>query len=140
MATLISNINTVLSGVSNIAVVYPRPLAENEHPTGYPAAVFFPDSWNNEFLTTNQNLRGYNFVVYVIAEANVKSVGDATTILANTVDAVMDAFDSAWDGGNIDNHRVWQRISQGQWEYSISEAGVTIIAPINLLINVAVDN
>lgn len=138
MATLITNINTILSSVTNLAVVYNRPLDENEHPTGYPAAVFFPDTFNSEFLSTAENLRGYNFVIYIITEANIKTVSQATTIMAKTVDAVMDAFDSSWNGGTTnENHRIWQRISQGRWEYSISEAGVTIIAPLNLIVNLA---
>lgn len=140
LATIISNLKTNLEAVTQLAVVYDRPLDENEHPTGYPAVVFFPDSFNNEFLTNKENLRGYNFAIYVITEANVKTVSQATTILANAVDAIIDKFDTVWNGGTIENHRVWQKVTQGRWEYSITDTGVTIIAPLNLIVNLATDN
>lgn len=140
LATIISNLKSSLQAVTEIAVVYDRPLEQNEQLTGFPAVVFYPDSFDNEFLTNAENLRGYRFVLYVMTEANIKSVADATTILANAVDAVLDKFDNVWNGGTIENHRVWQKVTQGRWEYSIEQTGVTIIAPLNLIVNLATDN
>lgn len=140
LATLITNIKSSLQAVTELSVVYERPLGENEQFTGFPAVVFYPDNFTNEFLTNAENLRGYNFAMFVVTEANVKSIADATTIMANAVDAILAKFDNVWDGGVSNGHRIWQRLSQGRWEYQITETGVTIIAPLNLLVNVATNN
>jgi hypothetical protein len=142
LSTLITKTKTTLTGCTKLvsSAIYERPLAKDEMFAGFPAVVFYPDTFTNEFMTVNEDLRGYNFAMYVITEANVKTISQAMVILADAVDEIMQKFGTNWNAGTINNHRVWQKITQGRWEFSASETGITITAPLNLFINVAVDN
>src|SRR5689334_2917378 len=112
-STLISQIQTTLQGVSAVKVIYAYPTTKIEK---YPAAVFFPDTFDNSFETTADNKKRYRFKLYIVVGATQKDLNSIfSTVLPKTVDAVIDAFDAAWNGGTIDGHRVSMVIDSGTW-------------------------
>jgi len=137
-ATLITNIQTVLDGVSELSKVYPYNISEIQ---GYPCAVFTPLAFENTFLTNNENFKEYNFRVRVFAETKIKDKKTALLeILAPTVDAIIAKFDADWDGGVIGGHQIWYRITSGDWDFDELPSGQIIYADLLLAIKFADDN
>lgn len=122
-----------------LAVVYDYPRADISK---YPAVVFHPTSVTNEFLTNVENAKDYQFKIYVIEEANVKDIRTTVgTRLANTIDKIIGKFDEEWNQGTtVEGHRVWARISTGDWFYDIQSGGKQIWCELNLTIKLTDNN
>lgn len=121
--------------------VYPYPLEEGEYPSKYPAVVFFPSDYNNEFSSTNTNFKILEFKAVVMI--NAENIGNEqlfTFTLPNTIDKVVTAIDEEWDMGRIDGKRVWARNSAGLWgKYSKDNANVGFI-DMTILIKLETNN
>ena len=123
---LMNQIQTVLAGVGAIKVIYAHP---TEKVTAYPAAIYFPDALDNSFETNQDNFKRYRFKLYVVVgSAQKDNVDIFSTVLPKAVDAVLEAFDTAWDGGTIDGHRVWCLVSSGTWTMGVSDGGLEAAA------------
>lgn len=143
--TLIPAVKAILDTLTvagkPLAVVKDRPLIDGETLEAFPAVVFFPSSGENEFMTNDENRKEYAFKIYVMAECEVAGIETAfNTLLASSVDEVTAKFDEAWDGGTIDGHRVWYRLTDGDWGLSQEQNGLIAVAELNLLVKLATNN
>lgn len=135
--TLIAKIQSTLESVSAVKAIYPYPTTTIEK---YPAVVFFPDAFENTFQSTADNFKVYRFRMYVVVGATQKDRVDIfNTVLPKTVDAVLAAFDSGWDGGTIDGHRIWLLINSGVWSMATSQNGLEATAEMTVEIRLATD-
>jgi len=139
-ATLMTKITTTLESVTNVKDVFSVPKSKL---TKFPAVFFKPDGFSNTFETNNENMAIYRFMMIVMVgtNTNLKPSEAFGTVLPNTVDAIIDAFDENWDGGTIDGHRVTVKIdSADAWELSQEEDGVVAYAPLNVEIRLLTSN
>lgn len=134
--TLIPAIKTILEDVTAVKSVYAYPLEGS--PKVFPSVVFYPDNFENEFNTTQDNMKTYRFKLWVVVNLAGTNEEDVfTDILPNVVDKITDAFDAAWNGGTIDGHRIWQVISSGQWGFSSEEKAKEAYAELTLTVRMA---
>ena len=135
---LISKINDTLNGVSNIKEVFAYPATKL---TKYPTAIFFPSGFDNQYATTAENMKTYEFKVYIVVGAKQKSIQDIyNTVMPNTVDAVIEQFDNEWDYDVIDGNRVWTQLETGGWSVSSEQDNLEVTAELTLLIKVLTNN
>lgn len=133
--SLNTKINTTLGKVKSVRKVYGYPLDQNETITSYPAVIYFPDSFDNEFHDTKSNIKFYRYKMYVVVETkNISQTDVFTDILPTVVDAIISQFDTDWDFGTVDGHRIRALINSGIWTQSVSEKGRTAVADLNLII------
>ncbi len=71
---LTTKINTTLQKVSELQVIYDRPIEKGEAFSGYPAAVFYASGLENTFETNQENLKIYNFTIVLVTETNVAGI------------------------------------------------------------------
>lgn len=136
--TLYSEIKTILDGVSNVKQVFEAPTSDF---TKYPAVVFFPAQMSNAFFTTSDNFREYKFKMFVVVGVDQSTMNFAfKTVLSNTCDAILSAFDTNWKLSNIDGHRAWIRIDTGNWAVEKTDKGLLAVAEFDLVIKLAVNN
>jgi hypothetical protein len=132
---LITKIKTTLEGVPSVRKIYGYPLDEGETIEKYPAVIFFPDSFENQFHTTTQNEIFYQFKMYVVVETNNISQSDIfTDLLPSVVDKIIEKFASDWDMGTVGGSRVRALLNSGIWTQSVTETGRTAVAELNLVI------
>ena len=133
--TFNTKISDTLAKVKSVRKVYGYPLDESETITSYPAVIYFPDSFDNEFHDTTSNMKFYRYKMYVVVETkNTTQTEVFTDILPDVVDAVIAQFDTDWNFGTVDGHRVRALINSGIWTQSVTEKGRTAIADLNLII------
>lgn len=132
--SLISDIKAIVQGITAVKEVYAYPLAGN--PTKYPAVIFFPDSFTNDFDTVKTNFKLYRFKMWVVVDlAGTTEEAVFTSILPKTVDKVVQAFDTAWNGGTTEaGHRIWQVIDSGIWGMSEEQSGKRAFAELTLTV------
>jgi hypothetical protein len=108
----------------------------------WPAVFFKPLGFTNDFETQNENNQTYRFMMIVMVGTNQTTMENAfDVVLPRTVDAIISAFDEAWDAGVIDGHRVRVKIdSADAWEVSEEEDGLTAYAPLNVEIRLLTSN
>ncbi len=136
-STLYTNIDAILAKVTQIQQRFSYPIGQAKIEK-YPALIYFPVRQSNEFSTTSENAKVYDFVIYVVVGTANKSKEDIfKTTLANAVDAVIAQFDEDW-GSTIDGHRCWLLINSGNW--TVDSQGNEAIAELNLQIKVMTDN
>lgn len=139
--TIINKIETILEGVKSdgkLAEIHSNPASKFK---AYPVAVFFPVSMENDFETNIENIKTYNFRLYLIATANQSSVNKIyNDVMPNLVDEVLEAFDSGWDLDSIDGHRVWIKLESGNWETSVEDKNMVVYSEFNLQIKVLTNN
>lgn len=137
-STLLSKIQTTLEACDKLQVIYNYPEMKIE---GYPAALYYATNFDNGYLTAAENLRAYDFQIYIAQEAEKASMTQAVnTILAPAVDQVLDQFDEDWSQGAIDGHRVWWELTNGgQFFTEQNSGGIVVSFELNLKINVVVN-
>lgn len=136
--TLYTEIENILKTVTNVKEIFKKPTTKFSK---YPAVIFFPSSVENVFETTSENLRNHKyklFVVIGVEQTNLDFVFG--TVLANTCDAIISAFDENWSLNSIDGHRCWLRIDAGSWSYDNTENGMIAYAEFDLIIKVLTNN
>lgn len=133
---IIPKITEVLESVGAIKEVYAYPLPGA--PKKYPAVIFYPDTTENAFETSQENMKVYRFKLWVVVGLGNKSEGDAyATVLPKAVDAVIQAFDTAWDGGtSVAGHRIWQVLDNAQWGIAVNQDAKEVFAEMNLTVRV----
>jgi hypothetical protein len=125
-----TKINTILSSITKIKAIYAYPTNDI---TAYPAAVFYPSNFENRFETTGDNFKIYNYKLWIVINAEAKSIQNIlSSVLPNVMDSVLDAFDDGWDFSTIGGHRVWNKISTGGISISQENQGIEVSAEIDL--------
>jgi hypothetical protein len=119
-ASIIPKIEEKLRTVTAVKKVYSYPL--DGSPKVYPAVIFYPDNFDNAFQSTRDNEKAYRFRMWVVVNLAGTDEEEAfNTILPNVVDDILATFDTGWDGGTLDGHRLRFLISSGQWGMSVEE-------------------
>jgi hypothetical protein len=140
-STISGKIEEILEKVKTagkLAEIHSNPTSKFK---AYPVAVFFPTSVENEFETNRENIKVYNFRLYLIAMASQSSINKLyNTVMPNLVDDVLEEFDSSWDLDSIDGHRVWIRLESGNWETSVEQQNLIVYSEFNLQIKVLTNN
>jgi len=134
---LISKIKATLETVTAIQVIYPYPTTNLKK---YPAAIFFPDAFENSFQSTADNQKVYRFRMFIVVGATQKTKFDIfNVVLPKTVDAVVQAFDDGWDAGTISGHRATKLINSGLWSMAVTQEGLEATAELSLEVRVLTD-
>lgn len=139
-STLITKIKTTLAGVSNVKDYFSVPKSKLEK---FPCVFFKPMGITNTFETSQENFKIYRFLMIVMAGGVKQTTPENLfdTVLPNTIDAIVAAFDENWNVGTIDGHRAWVKIdSADAWELSDEEDGLVAYAPLNLEIKLLSNN
>jgi hypothetical protein len=127
---ILTKIEDTLKTVKPIKAIYAYPVTNIEQ---YPAAIFFPDAFQNSFESTKDNFKVYRFHLYVVVGATQKDRVDIfSTILPKTVDAVVQAFDTAWNTGTINGHASWLLVNSGLWSMAVTQNGLEATAELSI--------
>lgn len=92
--TLRDNLNTILTELTGSG----QPLHQVvNHPTfdfgGYPSAFIAPSGNENDYETTNENMRVYAFKVWLFEEFNDQTLAQAYDSLLTAIDAILNKID-----------------------------------------------
>ena len=138
-ATLITKLDTLLNGITEVQEVFNYPKTKID---SYPAVYFQPSNFSNEFETGQENEKIYRFLVLVLIGTEGSDVATVFgTVLPATVDAIVAEIDGEWDQGTIDGHRVRAKVdSADQWEVSEEQDGIVCYAPLNVEIKLLSTN
>ena len=133
--TLISKINTALSEVTSVQEYYDYPETKI---SGYPAVVFFANDFQNNFDSTAENSKVYNFSIFVLQETKTATIKTVyKTIMPKVLDDIIAKFDSTWSqGASTAGHRIWWTMTGGTWAVVQGQDGEMVQAELNLQINV----
>jgi len=134
----IEDILNIVKADNKIAEIHSNPTTKIQ---SYPAAIFFPVSVENDFETNQENMKNYNFSLYLVCQATQSSINEVyNDILSNLNDAVLQAFDSGWDLDSIDGHRVWVKIESGDITTSTEQDGLIVDSHFSIQIKVLTNN
>lgn len=139
ITALIASIKATLGGVSSIKEIIAHPFAGN--PTKYPAVIFYPVAFDNDFMTVQENFKTYRFKLWLIM--STKKYSDEKVfeeILPKAIDELLEKFDNDWDYGTIDGHRAWALVNTGVFGKGEEEQGATAWVEADLIIKVATNN
>lgn len=132
-----SKIQSILEAVDEIQEIYAYPATKLE---GYPAAVYYPSSFENTFDTTGDNFKVYGYKLWIVVNAQGTTVENVfSTIMPGVMDAVLEEIDKEWSFDNINGHRVWGKVDTGLWTVSEEQAGVEVAAEIDLSVRMLTD-
>lgn len=135
---ILAKIQDTLEKCTKIKKIYNYPVTDIK---GYPAAIYYPDNMNNGFETNEQNMKLYDFSLFIVVNTGSKSIDEVyQTVMPNAVDEVIENFDSDWDYSTIDGHRVWQKLNTGAWDVGAFDKGITVTASLNLQIKLLTNN
>lgn len=133
---LINKIATILGEITQVKEVFTYPLAGT--PTKSPAVIVIPDTFENRFEDTSNNFKIYRFKMWVwISLAGTTEKAVFSGVLPKALDAIIEKFDEAWNGGTVDGHRIWQIIDNGGWQLVVTEDSKTAIGELNLTVKMA---
>lgn len=136
-STLNSKINDILTSVTSVEEIYAYPTTKID---GYPAAIYYPSTFENEFETTGSNFKRYGYKVWIVVNTEGTTVDNVfSTIMPAVVDDVLEAFDDGWDFTTIDGHRAWTKVDTGAWTVSEENNGIEVTAEIDLSIKMLTD-
>ena len=138
-STLIAKIKTTLESVTQVKDVFSTP---KNKLTKFPCVFFKPAGFTNDFATNSENEIIYRFLMYVIIGTQQTTKANVfDTVLPNTVDAIIAAFDAGCNYGTINGHRVRVKIDSAEaWELSQEEDGLVAYAPLNIEIKLLTNN
>ena len=117
-------ISTKLNTITQLAFVDDK---HHTDITGYPAATFEPVRLDNEFYTSSDNKRKYQFTVIVHQELNTIGRDEAIRILDTTVDAIKSAFDTDYTLGGAVDYIDPITVDFGEYEEGNASVKVAII-------------
>lgn len=137
--TLITKIEATLAGITKVKDYFSVPKGSL---TKFPAVFFKPSGLTNTFETNSENMKVYRFMMIVLIGCNNETQENIFgTVLPKTVDDIIKAFDSEWDGGSIDGHRVTIKIdSADEWQIADEKEGLMAYAPLNLEVKLLSNN
>lgn len=128
--TLLEKIATTLSGIPRIKDYFNYPKTKL---TKYPAVFYFPAGFENRFESNQENFKIYRFQLYVIVGVGQTTAAQASDVLAKTVQDIIQEFDTNWNMGVIEGHRVWTVLNSGDpWTMSEEQDGLELTAPMTL--------
>lgn len=137
--TLLTKIKATLANVTKVKLVFSYPKTKIDQ---FPAVFIMPGFMQNSYLTTVENEKVYQYQLYVLIgmqEGQAENI--FTNVLPNTVDAIVAQFDSEWNGGTIDGHRVTVLVSSNEaWGVSEEEDGLKAFAPMTVQVRLVSDN
>jgi hypothetical protein len=129
-STFFPIIQATLETVGAIKDIYAYPV---EKVAKYPAAIYFPDTLDNQMHDTDRNEKVVKFKLYVVVgSAQKEKVDIFNTVLPKAVDAVLEAFDAAWDAGTIDGSRVRMLVNSGAWSMAPTPEGLEAQAELTV--------
>lgn len=135
--TIKAGIKSILKSITSVKEVFMYPAT----PTKYPAVVCMSDNMDNTFETTQENLKVYRFKIWIeVAIAGSTEANVFENVLPAVSDAVIAKFDSSWNGGTQDGHRVWQVISGGREGYVVNEKSKSAFKELTLTVKLATTN
>lgn len=103
---------------------------------GYPVATFEPSDVESDYETTEENIRKYIFRIVVHQEITKAGLDGSIDILADVVDAIIDAFDQDYTlGGVVD----WLAAVPADWHIYDSPTGEVRAAEIRLVCNKSIN-
>ena len=138
LTKIIAEIKTVLGEVDEIAEVKAHGFSKM---TKFPAAIFVPETFDNEFLSTNENEETHKFKIWILIGVGEKSLDEIyERILPNAVDGVKEAFNEKWSGSPIDGHRLWYLLDSGLFGLSEEEKALEAWAELTLTVKLATNN
>jgi hypothetical protein len=133
---IMSKIGTTLNGLTGsgkpLQVVYNYPVDDI---SGYPCAIYYPVAFDNTFLTNAEDMKGCKFKIFIVMETKIEGVSGAYTLMGTVLDTVIGEFDEKWSQGSIEGHRVWWKISNGDWALSNTKTGLVLSAELDLIAN-----
>ena len=139
ITVLIASIKATLAKISSVKEVIAHPFASN--PSKYPAVIFYPVAFDNDFMTVQENFKTYRFKLWLIMSTEEYSDEEVfETILPKAIDELLEKFDNDWDVGNIDGHRAWALVNTGIFGKGEEEQGATAWVETDLIIRVATNN
>lgn len=137
--TLIENIKATLDELTGsgqpLQVAYDYPRKDLE---GYPAALFFPSSFENGYDSNTENKKTYSFSIFLLTETKVMGLQNSyNTAMPDLVDAVIAKFDEDWNQGQttVGAHRVWWVIESGAWALVEAEKETYLQAELTLTVS-----
>jgi len=141
---IISKINTVLQALISdnekyLAAKYDYP---EENVTTYPAAVFFPANFTNQYDNVAENRKVYTFTIFLLQEMNVQTKSNAYTVsMPALLDEIIQAFDESWNqGASSDGNRIWWTLTNGAWVEIKMQNGNALQAELTLEVKVNTQN
>jgi hypothetical protein len=136
--TLMTYISTTLAKVTKLALVLPHPC---DLVNAYPAVIFMPDAMTNAYESTAENRKAYKFKLWVIVGAEQTTIKQIfATTLPNVVDDIIQQFDTDYNGGTIDGHRVWATLTSGTWSVNKTDKGLEAVCELSLTIELNTNN
>ena len=134
-------IHEVEGGTDLTLDVYPYPLEEGKYPTKYPAVVFFPSNYSNDFSSNKTNFKILEFKAVLMMETQgLTSEQLFTYTLPNALDKIVKEIDGEWDLGRVDGKRVWARNSAGVWGKYADDNGEKAFVDMTILIKLETSN
>lgn len=149
---VIQKIQDVALSIEEVAEVFLHPLGaevidfETMKRTGsritqYPALIFAPDTFDNNFASTASNERTMRFKCWLVINAeNIENTDIYERVLPNAVDGVLEKFDNGWNFGTLGGHRMWARMATGIFGIVPDNKGREVFCEMALEIRVEVDN
>lgn len=132
-----TKIQAILDGVDKISSIYAYPTTKID---SYPAAIYYPSTFENEFETTGNNFKTYGYKLWIVVNAEGTTVEQVfDTVMPNVMDEVLQEIDEGWDFSTLNGYRVWCKVDTGGWSVSEENAGIEITAEIDLSIKVLTD-
>lgn len=136
--TLISDIKTTLESVAEVKAVYGYPVSRVEK---YPAVVFIPDEFDNEFDTNQENMEIRRFRMIVVINATQTNLENVfTDYMPKTVDAIRAKFAKSWETGDIAGNWGWYKIDSGQWNVGETDKGLEVWCELFLDVKLLTNN
>jgi len=136
---LIGLLKTSIETIPNIQEVFSYPIQKEN--VKYPSIVFFPETIDNTFETTDENFKVYTFRMGV--EVNIQGVTAKKVyedILPQTFDDIVQHFDTNWNMATSGGHRTWARVSASSFGISEDTKGKTAFIDMVLEIKALTDN
>ncbi len=127
-------------GADIVEFVGGQPVYKGTRVTQYPALVFVKERFNSDFSDSGSNHRTLAFKGWVLVPcSNTENTDVWERILPNAVDAVIAAFDTGYDFGTVDGHRIWSRMESGLQGYTPEPSGKVAWEELTLIVRHGVD-
>lgn len=124
---------SILQGIENLQEVFAYPVGEDERITKYPAAVFYHTNFENSFESVADNRVTHRFKIWVVIGCEKDTQQTVfTDALPKTVDAVVEAFATQWNGGTIEGHRARYLLTAGDTSLVVAEGGREAVCELTL--------
>ena len=133
-SSLLAKIESVFDSIDTVKQVIMHP-ATPEEITKYPCVVVEPASFNNEFSSTKQNFKIYNFKIWlIVAIKELTKTVVFEEVIPKCIDDILEEFDKGWNFDVIEGNRIWSLINTGVFGISKGESGEEAYVEMELII------